>query len=358
MGHPEPLFLVDDAEAQVLELHVLLDQLVGAHHHVDGAILQLFQDLPLLLWGAEPAEKLHRNGVALQPPEKGLVMLPGQDGGGDHNGALLAVQDALKDPPKGHLGLAEAHVPAEEAVHGAGALHIRLDLGDAPQLVVGLVVLKPLFKLPLPVAVRGEGVALGGKALGVKLDQLLGHVRNGLLHPLAGLVPHVGMELIQAEIGPFPAADVLGHLVQLGDGDKEGVGPGVTDFDIVLGHPLDLFLKDPLKDADAVGCVDHIVPRGQVGDVQDGPSLPLGGAGPLFPPQGLGGPAVSDPRQTVAGVLKAGGKAPLADKDLPGGKLPGLGQVPGWNAVAAKVGYQGQGTPAGAVKDIDAVALP
>ncbi len=55
VGHPEPLLLVDDAKAQVPEFYILLHQLVGAHHHIDAPLRQLFQNFPLLLGGAEPA---------------------------------------------------------------------------------------------------------------------------------------------------------------------------------------------------------------------------------------------------------------------------------------------------------------
>ena len=118
------------------------------------------EDLLLLLGRAEAGEQLHLHGEALHPLADGLVVLPGQDGGGHQNGALLAVGDALEGRPQGHLGLAEAHVAAQQPVHGGLALHVVLDLLDAPQLVLGLVILKVGFKVPLPLPVRGEGEAL------------------------------------------------------------------------------------------------------------------------------------------------------------------------------------------------------
>ena len=284
-------------------------------------------------------------------------MLPGQDGGGDHNGALLAVQHALKDRPQRHLRLAKAHVPAEQPIHGAFPLHVPLDFGGAPQLVLRLVVLEPLLKLPLPVPVGGKGEALGLEALGVKLNQLLCHIGDRLLHPLACFAPGIGIQFIEADPRVLPAADVLGHQVQLGDGDKEGIGTGVPDFDVILDEALNLFFDDPLKDADAVGRMDHIVPWAQVGDVLDDLALVLFGAGLLFAPQPLGGPTVGDGRQPVAGVLEAGGKAPLADQHLTGGEVPRLRQEPGGDAVLLEIGGEGHRPPAGAAPDIDAVPL-
>ena len=77
------------------------------------------------------------------------IVLLRQNRGGHQNGHLLAVQHGLHGRPEGDLGLAEAHVAAEEAIHGGGALHVLLDLGHAAKLILGLGVGKALFKLPL-----------------------------------------------------------------------------------------------------------------------------------------------------------------------------------------------------------------
>ena len=52
MGDAEALLLVHHQQAQILELHVLLQQAVGADEHVDAAALQVGQDLLLLLAGS------------------------------------------------------------------------------------------------------------------------------------------------------------------------------------------------------------------------------------------------------------------------------------------------------------------
>ena len=48
LGHAEPLLLVDDDQPQVVELHVLAHQPVGAHHNVHAAPAHLPQDFVLL----------------------------------------------------------------------------------------------------------------------------------------------------------------------------------------------------------------------------------------------------------------------------------------------------------------------
>ena len=61
--------------------------------------------------------------------------------------ALLAVHHALEGGAQGHLRLAEAHIAAQQPVHGRRPLHVVLDLLDAAQLVVGLVVVEAVLKV-------------------------------------------------------------------------------------------------------------------------------------------------------------------------------------------------------------------
>ena len=56
-------------------------------------------------------------------------MLLRQDGRRHQDGHLFAVQDRLEGGAQGHLGLAIAHVAADEAVHRLRSLHIFLHLG-------------------------------------------------------------------------------------------------------------------------------------------------------------------------------------------------------------------------------------
>ena len=189
----KPLLLIDDAQPQVLKFDVLLHQPVGADDDVDLAAAQLLQHLLLLARGAKAREDIHLDRESLHPVAEGLIVLPGQDGGRHQDGALLAVHHALEGRADGNLGLAEADVAAQQAVHRHRALHVGLDLLDAAQLVVGLVVGEAPLKVVLPVGVLPEGVALGGLALGVELNQLVGHVLDRLFDPGAGLGPLGGV---------------------------------------------------------------------------------------------------------------------------------------------------------------------
>ena len=132
MGDTEALLFVDDQQAQVLELDVLLEQPVGADEHVHRAILYPRHRLFHLGGSAEAADHLDLHRILGKAALGGEVVLPGQHGGRHQNGRLLAVQHALHHRPQGHLRLAVAHVAAQQPVHGPGLFHILLDLRDGP----------------------------------------------------------------------------------------------------------------------------------------------------------------------------------------------------------------------------------
>ena len=217
--------------------------------------------------GAEAGHHVNVDGVLLEPSQGGEVVLPGQHGGGHQNGGLLVVQHALHHGPEGHLGLAVAHIAAQQPVHGGGPLHIPLDLLDAPQLVVRLGIFKLLLELPLPGGVGGEGVARLALALGVELNQPLGQVLHRLFGPGLGLLPLLAPQTVElfGLVGVLSPADVFRHQVQLGGGDVEHIGAGVGDFDIVLLNALHQHLHHAHIPAHPVVLVDHQIARGEVG---------------------------------------------------------------------------------------------
>ena len=130
VGHAEALLLVDDQQPQILELHIFLQELVGADQQVQTAGAGSLQNAFLLLGGGESGQHLDLHREILEPSAGGGVVLLGQNGGGHQNCRLLAVQDAFHNGPERHLRLAVAHIAAKEAIHGPGLLHILLDVRD------------------------------------------------------------------------------------------------------------------------------------------------------------------------------------------------------------------------------------
>ena len=313
VGDAEPLLLVDNREAEVFKVDVFADKPVGADDNVDEPPLQLRHNLLLLLRGAEAGEQLDRHRVVAHPGGDRLVMLPGEDGRRAEDCALFAVQHALKGRPERHLGLAETDVAAEQPLHRHRLFHILFNLPDAPQLVVGLLVLEMLLKVPLHLVVGREGVPFDRHPLGVEGNQFVRHLVDRLLDPLAGLLPLGRVEAVELDVGVLPGADVFGYKVQLGDRDVEDVAPGVFDLDIVLDDPLQFQLVDAVEDADAVGHMDDVVARRQVGKRPDFLPLPLFR---LFGGEGVGAGGGGQ-REPDFRVFKPGREGPGEDDHPP-----------------------------------------
>ena len=255
----ETLLLVDDDKAQVVEPDVLGEQAVGADDDVHAAGLQAPQGLFLLFGGAEAGEQPDFHRERLHAGDDAVVVLPRQQGGGGQNGALLAAHDTLEGRAEGDLRLADAHVAAEQAVHGPALFHVLLDLGGGGELVVRLVVLEAGLEIALPLAVGGEGVACGLTAAGVELDELLGHLFGGLFDFGAGALPLGAAQLCKLHLFLVAGGGVAAQQIELSDRHIQHVGAGILDLQVIFYRTLHLETLDARIHADAVALVNHIV---------------------------------------------------------------------------------------------------
>ena len=93
--HAEPLLLVDDEQADVLERDVLRQQAMRRDDDVDRAVGQPLDDVVLFLGGEEPAEHLDAHGIVREALAERLPVLAREQRGRDEDRDLLAVEHRL-----------------------------------------------------------------------------------------------------------------------------------------------------------------------------------------------------------------------------------------------------------------------
>ena len=124
VAHPEAVFFVDNNQAQIVEGHGFLEQLVGAHQNIHFAFLEPLQHLGLFLGAAKARQHFYIHWPVGETVSEGFVMLLGEQGGGYQYRHLGLVFHGHEGGAHGHLGLAEAHVTADQPVHGLAGLHV------------------------------------------------------------------------------------------------------------------------------------------------------------------------------------------------------------------------------------------
>jgi len=200
----------------------------------------------------------------------GVVVLLGEEGGGDEDGHLGAPVGGDEGGAHGHFRLAEAHVAAHHPVHDLVGAEVGDDGVDGGLLVGRLFEGEGGGEGGVGHRVEGELASAGGLAPGVDVQQLGGHV-VGLLRRLAlGLFPLSRAQFVQG--GVFRGgAGVTADEMEAGDGHVEGVAVGVLqgqELAFVAAH-FEAF-EAPVA-AHAVVHVDHGGALGEVGEVADEP---------------------------------------------------------------------------------------
>ena len=117
----------------------LLDERVRAHRDLRLARGQAGQGAGAVLAAGQGARghALHRVGAARQQAAEGEEVLLGQDLGGRHESALVAVLQRDDHGQERHQRLARPHVALHQAVHGMGRLHVVRDLAQHALLRAG-----------------------------------------------------------------------------------------------------------------------------------------------------------------------------------------------------------------------------
>ena len=240
---------------------------MGTDEDVDFAVFQAFEDELLLLWGAEAGDHFDVDGELAEALFECFVVLEGEDGGGCEDGHLFSVLDGLEGGAHGHFRFAVADIAAEEAVHGAGRLHVALDVSDGVELIVGFGVVEGLFKLHLKLVVNVESGSLGGLTLGVELKEFVGHVGHGFLDASLGLGPLLGAEFVEHGRGASVGGAVFLDEVEAREGHVETGLIGELEDHELDGDAVLLNLFEADVTADAVLDMDDVVADGEVAEV-------------------------------------------------------------------------------------------
>ena len=258
--HAKALLLVDNHQAQVLGVHVGRKQTVRTDEHVNRALGKRLERSLLLRRRAEAAEYLDLQAKRGKALKERLVMLLGQNGRGTEHHDLATGIHALKRRTQGDLGLAEAHVAAQQAVHGLGRLHVGLNVGDGLQLVARLVVGKALLHLDLLGRIGRAGDAGDRRAARIEVDQVKRQLFGILARLVGGTRPVGSIEPGQARLVAV-GTDVARDAVDLLERHVELVAVGVFQQKVVALLAAHFLARDLAKERDAVGGVHHVVAR-------------------------------------------------------------------------------------------------
>ncbi|MCY1423140.1 hypothetical protein D9M71_388470 [compost metagenome] len=208
----EAVLLVDDHQGQALELHLVLEQRVGADHHgrATGDLLQGSSSGLALELAGEPGDL---DAQWLQPLAEVQEVLLGEDFGGRHQRHLVAGLQGLQGGKGGDHRLAGADVALHQAQHGFLLCQVIGDFRTDPLLGAGGLEAK-VGQILLRQLARGRQLrrVLGPETFSQALQgQLVGQqFFEG--QALLGPVPAFG-ELLQISIRRWPV-QVTDRFVQ------------------------------------------------------------------------------------------------------------------------------------------------
>ena len=206
--HAEALLLIHHHQAQILEGDVLRQQSVRADDQIHLANGKIRQHLILLRRALEAAQALHAERVGAETVAEGALVLLGQHRGGHQHRHLLASAAGAEGRANGHLGLAEAHVAADQPVHRARLMHVALHRSDGGALIGRLFVGEARLEFPLPCGIGGKRQTRRGRAHGLHAQHLACEIAHRLAHALLLRLPSLAADRAQ-RWSCGAAADVL-----------------------------------------------------------------------------------------------------------------------------------------------------
>ena len=267
VGDAEMLLLVDDDQPEIPELDGLAKERVGADDDIDLALGEAFLGFRQLR-GADQARGLRDvDRIAAQPLGKRLHMLAREQGGRHDDGDLLAVHGGDESSAQRHLGLAEADIAANQAIHRASGGEIVEHGRDGGLLVVGLVVGKARREFVVEAGLDGEKRRLAQLPLGGDLDQFARDLADAILHARLARLPGGGAEPVELDARLLRA--VARKKLDILDRQEQLVAAGIMDFQAVVRRAGGFDGAQADKAADAVIDMDDDIAGGEARHLGD-----------------------------------------------------------------------------------------
>ena len=231
-----------------------------ADEHRHAAVGEPCQRPRLLSRRTKTREHLDRHAEGREAIVKVREMLLRKDCCRAEDHDLLAVLRRLEGCAQGDLRLPETDVAADETVHRARALHVRLHIGDSRELVGRLLVGERLLHLALRRGIRAEAEALRRRAARVHVDQIERELFGRLARLCRRTRPIRRVQPSEARACPF-RTHVARHAIELLDRNEQLIAFRILQKQIVARRAVDLAPYKVLEEGNAVGSVDNVVAR-------------------------------------------------------------------------------------------------
>ena len=279
--HAEPLFLVNDQQTQVFELHVVRKQAVCADDDIHRAGLDLFDDGALFLVRAKTREHFDGERKRREALAKRIEMLLCQHCCRHENGDLLAIVRGFERGAQRDFGFAVPHIADDQAIHRTRFFHIGFYVVNHAQLVFGLDVGERRFKFVLPLIVRRKRMTRHDFARGVQFEQFVRNVGDGFACALLDLAPFRRTEPTQH--GWMSAwRDVSAQAINLMHRHIDRIAALIFDLQKFAFGSIQRDARQAAKDADAMINVDDVIANRQIRKERFGrSSFGFGGAARL-----------------------------------------------------------------------------
>ena len=263
LRHPETLLLVQDHEPEILRDDVAREDPVRPDEDVDLSLAEVGQDPRLLGAAAEARDHLDADGKVAVPLAKGVPVLLREDRSGAEDERLAVVERDRECRTNRDLGLPEADVAADEAIHRPARFQVFLHGLDRLLLILGLAVRERALQPFEPVVREVECEPRRLTALRVEGEELARELAHGGTRAALEVLPGLPAELRQ-DGRPRVRADVARDLRDLLVRDVESIVASESEEQIVARDAGDVFRLEPEETPDAVILVDDVVADPQV----------------------------------------------------------------------------------------------